>query len=428
MAEKVSSAATEKSEKLAKTRVAKTSRASENRKMTFFGTDFTQSLFSLGLVVISTVGAGMLLARQSGRIGDFPGLLLMVPAAISLRGNVFGTMGARLSTAIHSGTYRRSLSPTSVMGENINASLVLSLWTCLALALLAKGMAFALGIPNTISLDRFIAISVFGGMLASLAALVFSLLVTNISVRFNWNPDNVTAPLVTAAGDLMTIPALLWAASLMNSDIVPTSFTIAVSVAAVLVLFVVWVFGRTSLKTILKESMPILVAAIVIGIFAGYAIERQTSDFLNAPALLILIPSYLAVAGSLGGLLSSQLSTKLHLGMISPAPFPQKGARRDMLAVVGVAIPAFVALAGLTLLGAKIQGLAGASVANVFGVALLGAIPAIIVVLAVSYYGTVVSLRMGVDPDTYGIPVVTSVLDLSSALTIAFIIGILNIT
>lgn len=397
-------------------------------RFTLFGSDFFQGLFSLGMVVVATVGAGLLLASQSGRLADFPGLLLIVPAAISLRGNVFGAMGSRLNTAIHSGTYSRSISPKSVMGQNINASLVLSLWMCFILALLAKGMALALGIHNTISLDRFIAISVLGGMLASIAVLIFSLMVTAISIRYKWNPDNFTAPLVTAIGDLLTIPAILWAATLMDTDIVPEYMTIAVSIIVVSVLVAVLFFGRTSFKSILRESMPILLIATFIGILAGYVIERQTHDFIDSPALLIVLPSYLAVAGSLGSLLSSRLSTKLHLGMISPASFPQKNARKDLFSVVLLAIPAFTALAGLTLLGANIFGYAGATAENILGVIVLGGIPAIGIVILISYYGTVISMKVGVDPDTYGIPIVTSTLDLSSALIIAFVIGILEIT
>lgn len=401
---------------------------SPNLRSALFGSDFLQGLLSLGLVVVATVCAGILLASRTGSLDELPGLLLIVPASISLRGNVFGAMGSRLNTAIHAGTYRRRISPTSVVGENINASLVLSLWTCLVLAFMAKGIALTLGIADTITLDRFIAISVVGGMLASLAALIFSLVVTNISVRYRWNPDNITAPLVTAVGDLMTIPAILWAATLMDSDIVPVSITIIVSITAVVLLVVSWLFGRESFKTILKESMPILLVALLVEVLAGYAIERQTQDFINSPALLILLPSYLAVGGSLGSLLSAQLSTKLHLGLIKPTPLPQKNARRDMLSVILLAVPSFLTLALLTLLGAKLFGYEGASFENIFGIIALGGIPATAIVVFVAYYGTVVSVRMRVDPDTYGIPIVTATLDLSSALIIAFIIGILQIT
>jgi mgtE-like transporter len=39
-------------------------------------------------------------------------------------------------------------------------------------------------------------------------------------------------------------------------------------------------------------------------------------------------------------------------------------------------------------------------------------------VAAVAYYGTIAAYRTGVDPDTYGIPVVSSSVDLVGAFTL----------
>ncbi len=399
----------------------------EDHTFSLFGSDLVQSLISLGLVAISTVAAGLLLASSADRLEDYPGLLLMVPAAIALRGNIFGALSSRLGTAIHSGTYRLSLSPSSVMGENITASLTLSLGTSLILAVLAKGIALALGIADSISIDRFIVISILGGMMASVVVMVASLGLTALSVRYKWNPDNVSAPLVTAAGDLLTIPALIWSATLVDSSKVASGLSILFVLLAFLAVGIIWLTGRQLVRAILRESAPVLVAAIFVDLLAGVAIERQISDFVDFPTLLILLPGYLAVAGALGSALSSRFSTKLHLGLISPASIPQKNARRDLLGFLLVAAPVFTFLAGLTLLAGVWGDLAGPSAGSVFGVALIGGVMATIVVLLVAYYGTAASVKMGVNPDTYGIPITTAVLDLTSTLTLTLSIGILGV-
>ena len=41
-----------------------------------------------------------------------------------------------------------------------------------------------------------------------------------------------------------------------------------------------------------------------------------------------------------------------------------------------------------------------------------------VVVLAIAYYGTIAAVRTGIDPDTYGIPIVSSTVDLVGALTL----------
>ena len=80
-------------------------------KVTGGFTGTRQTLVSLVLVAACSVVAGVFLAKNTERLEEFPGLLLMVPAAIALRGNIFGAMGSRLGTAIHEGTYKVSFRP-----------------------------------------------------------------------------------------------------------------------------------------------------------------------------------------------------------------------------------------------------------------------------------------------------------------------------
>ena len=82
-----------------------------------------QSLAALALLGVVSVLVGMVLGASKERLETTAGLLMMVPAAIALRGNIFGALGSRLGTAIHAGTYQLSMRPASVMGENVLASI-----------------------------------------------------------------------------------------------------------------------------------------------------------------------------------------------------------------------------------------------------------------------------------------------------------------
>ena len=55
--------------------------------------------------------AGLTLGSITGTLESLPGLLVLVPAAIGMRGNVFGALGSRLGTAIHTGTFQLSRRP-----------------------------------------------------------------------------------------------------------------------------------------------------------------------------------------------------------------------------------------------------------------------------------------------------------------------------
>src|SRR5205807_6352766 len=52
--------------------------------------------------------AGITLGSITGTLEQLPGLLVLVPAAIGMRGNVFGALGSRLGTRIHAGTFTLS--------------------------------------------------------------------------------------------------------------------------------------------------------------------------------------------------------------------------------------------------------------------------------------------------------------------------------
>jgi mgtE-like transporter len=58
---------------------------------------------------------------------------------------------------------------------------------------------------------------------------------------------------------------------------------------------------------------------------------------------------------------------------------------------------------------------------------LLGGAVAIVFVVVVAYYGTIAAVRTGLDPDTYGIPVVSSSVDFVGAFTLILAIAALGI-
>src|SRR2546423_3770685 len=160
--------------------------------------------------------AGLTLGAITGTLESLPGLLVLVPAAIGMRGNIFGGLGSRFSTAIHTGTFRVSRRLDTLVGQNVAASLALSLSISLVLAVLAKAVSVGFGVANSISIVDFVVISVVGGILSSIVVLVVVVVVTVICVRFDLDLDNVSTPIVTAAGDIVTLPSLFLATYLIG--------------------------------------------------------------------------------------------------------------------------------------------------------------------------------------------------------------------
>src|SRR5882757_2133050 len=110
------------------------------------GSDAAGLRQALAALLVSSGGdllAGLTLGAITGTLESLPGLLVLVPAAIGMRGNVFGALGSRLGTAVHTGTFRMSTRRNTLVGQNLAASLSMSLSVSFVLALLAKAICVA---------------------------------------------------------------------------------------------------------------------------------------------------------------------------------------------------------------------------------------------------------------------------------------------
>ena len=376
---------------------------------------YRDSFVALVLSAITSLVAGVTLATTTDTLEELPGLLLLVPAALAVKGNVFGALGSRLGTSIHAGTFRLSPRLDSAVGQNIVAAMLLSLVISVVIAVMAKGVAIVFAVSPTMSLADFIVVSTVGGILASVFMLAITLLLANGSGRYGWDLDNVVSPLVTAASDLMSLPALILAAQLASVE----GFT-PVTAAALVVVSVgglLWslIANHQLLSAIVRESIPVLALAGLLDLIAGITIEKRLDDLLEYPVLLVLLPGFLGTAGGLGGVLSSRLSTKVHLGLLRPGPVPRGSAGSDIAMIFGLSIPVFVITGAVAELGGVLTNQASPGLIDLVAVALIGGLLATICVVIVAYYVTIVAVRFGLDPDTHGIPMVTSSLDFVGA-------------
>lgn len=394
------------------------------------GSDASGLRQALAALLVSSGGdllAGLTLGAITGTLEQLPGLLVLVPAAIGMRGNIFGALGSRFGTAIHTGTFRLSRRRDTVVGQNVVAAIALTLFISAALAVLAKAVAGIFGVSETISLADFMVISVVGGVLSSIVVLALTLGVASLSVRRGWDMDNVAAPLVTAAGDMVTLPSLFLATYLVG--IKGVTVTIAVLAAVVAVGSLVWaihlklpIVGR-----IIRESVPVLLVAGLVDLVAGLTIEHQLESFLAYPALLVLVPPFLEDTGALGSVLSSRLASKLHLGIIEPTARPSRAARDDFAIVAILGVPVFVLVAISSQIAAALFGLASPGVLNMMAISLIGGSIAVFFALFIAYYGSIVTYRLGLDPDNYGVPLLTSSMDLVGAVSLIVAITLLGI-
>lgn len=406
-------------------------RAKESRRLlAFLGPDLSvvgQSLVALALNSSTSLVAGAVLGTITGTFERLPGLLILVPPAIGLRGNVFSALGNRLSTSIHSGQYGPTLRRGTVLGDNVVASLLLTSGLSLALAVVAKVVAVAVGVHNSISILDLATISIVGGLLASAVVLGATVLLANGAVRFGWDLDNLVAPIVSTLGDVLTLPALWAVAHLVHHGWGSTLLGWVVTLATAAGVVYGWRTRARLLREIVRQSWPILFLALVLSTLAGVVIEKRIETLSAYPALLMLVPAFVSSAGALGGIFSSRLSTGLNLGMVPPSGVPARSARRDagLLAILAVPIYLFNGIGAHFV--ARMLGEASPGIGHMIAVAMLGAVGAVAFVVIVAYYGSIAAYRMRLDPDTYGVPTITSSVDFVGALVLVSAIVALGI-
>ncbi len=380
-----------------------------------------QSLVALLFNSTTSFVAGAMLLGFDSTWTRLPPLLVLVPAAIGLRGNVFSTLGNRLSTAIHTGTFRLSFKRDSVLTQNLVASFALTMLMSVVLAVAAKVIAVGIGISNTISVLDITVVSVVGGLLGSIVVAIATVALTMGAVRFEWDLDNLVAPSVSTLGDVITIPALWLAAQLVDKgDATPILGAALVVVTAAITAWA-WQSRHAILRQVFRESTPVLFLALLLSAFAGVVLQKQ-EHFLESvvPAIFVLQPAFVSSAGALGGILCGRVATNLHLGSVEPTLVPGNEVRRDMGLVFGLAIPILL----FNSMGAVVtSSLSGNSNPGVWWVLLASSIATLVTmvfVAALAYYSTIGAWRVNVDPDSYGVPIVTAAVDFVGTMALVF--------
>ena len=386
-----------------------------------------QSLVALIFNSTTSFVAGGMLVGFNGTWQRLPPMLVLIPAAIGLRGNVFSTLGNRLSTSIHTGTFTRSLSPDSVLGQNLIASFGLTAVMSVLLAVVAKVIAVGLGITATIGVLDLALISIVGGLLGSVVVAAATVALTAGAVRYGWDLDNLVAPTVSTLGDVVTIPALFLAAKLAGHGAPSTVSGSLLVLASVGGIVWAWRAGAEPLRQIIKESTPVLAGALILSSLAGLVLQKQSDLLEGVRAVFVLQPAFVSSAGALGGILCGRVATNLHLGLTEPTLSPDTTTRRDMSLVMGLAVP----LVLFNTIGALTTAWLGGSTDPGFWwlllVATIASVFTMLFVVALAYYSTIGAWRLNVDPDSYGVPIVTAAVDFVGTMALVFTVVTLGL-
>ena len=390
-----------------------------------------ESLLALLICAMGDLCAGVILGKMTLFLELLPGLLVIIPGAIGMRGNIFGSFASRLSTSLHIGIISPKFEFSEELKYNIFSSFVLTLVLSLFLAIFAKILCILMHQPS-MRLDDFILICVIAGIISTLVMIPITLFISFKSFENGWDPDNITGPIIAAFGDLFTLPAIILSVYILQA--INFSFILKESILVIILISVFLSFiycYRLSdeTKTILKQSTPVLLLCSFLGGAAGGILNTASETLLTNPSLLTLLPLFSGECGSLISILGARLSSGLHSGLIEPFRKPEGETVHNFIICYILAVIVFPVIGFLAEESSNIIGVVGIGFDKIIEISALSGIILVTIMMIISYYVSITSYSHNLDPDNIVIPVTTSITDSISSLILVsvslLILGVL---
>ncbi|KUO42736.1 MAG: hypothetical protein APU95_01600 [Hadesarchaea archaeon YNP_N21] len=175
-----------------------------------------QGLFILPICAIIELSAGSVLTAMEDYLTTLlPGLIVMVPPLIDLRGNINGALASRLGTALHSGVIEPTLKMSAELKINLASSLILSFIASASIGAISYVIAFFSGL-QPVNFFALMAIALIAGFLSGVILAVITVVIAISAYRRGWDPDNVTSPTMATIGDIVTVLCIYLAVLLLG--------------------------------------------------------------------------------------------------------------------------------------------------------------------------------------------------------------------
>ena len=172
---------------------------------------------SLPLLVICGLG-GIITGNTLGLMVDIlekiPGLIVVIPAVIALRGNISTAFGSRLGSAYHLGIINADNMWNNELKQNVIGTLMLSFIMSFIIGLLAYVTSWFFGVqPNGLQL---IFIVVLAGGISGVILTLLTIGIIYLVFKRGFDPDNVTGPALATFGDVITMLCVFGSAVLLG--------------------------------------------------------------------------------------------------------------------------------------------------------------------------------------------------------------------
>lgn len=174
--------------------------------MKIFDHNFKEIFSSQIVSILGGLLAGTVLAIYTDKLLFLPGMLILLPGFLEMRGNISGSFASRLSSGLFLGVINPKKFDTRLVRGNLVGSFFLVIFVSLVLGIVAFLFTYFIFHVFTV---KIILLPVVAGIIANTVEIPLTLLATFYLFRRGHDPNNIMGPFVTSTGDISSILALL---------------------------------------------------------------------------------------------------------------------------------------------------------------------------------------------------------------------------
>jgi len=342
-----------------------------------------------------------------------PWSIALFPGILSVRGAIGGLFSGHLSTDLHLGTIKASYTKNT-------KSFYLLLRSVVVLALVS-GVMIGLG---TSIFGIFFWNATFTDFIEILAVVIatmglsvlfippLTLAVSVISFRRGLDPDVVVYPIISTVSDIIDTLCYVFCLNVFfNLTSFGSSLIWLLDFVFLFIVMYIFVknFKEKEFVKMIKEFLITLLSVTFIVNITGSLLVRVSEVIGNRSEIYMVYPALIDTVGDVGSIIGSTVTTKLALGSIKPTFSSMRAHIIEIGGAWSASFVLFISYAAISSLASGVNTLG--NVIKFTGQLLITNILAVSIMIVVAYSIAIFTYRRGLNPDTFVIPIESSLAD-----------------
>ncbi len=177
-------------------------------------------------------------------------------------------------------------------------------------------------------------------------------------------------------------------------------------------------------KTIIKQSIWILIFASLVSSFGGLFLENIKELFVVIVPLVILMPTLNDMIGDYGMIISSRFTTFLYRGKINKKIDKNFKLKELFFKIISIALLTSVLSIIISLIISKFSGYNASlsTMFKIFVIVIIDVILLVIILFLVAFFGGLYVYKRNKDPDNFLIPITTSIADFGNMVVLTLLV------